>query len=92
MPVASALTLSAEKRVKHLPVVDADGELVGIVGRTEVMRALIATTIGVVRRRGQVIEDPVCASRCLEISRRSRDLGHYRLPDTRRLAFLPDVL
>ena len=28
MPVASALTLSAEKRVKRLPVVDADGELV----------------------------------------------------------------
>jgi CBS domain-containing protein len=33
MPVASALTLSAEKRVKRLPVVDADGELVGIVAQ-----------------------------------------------------------
>jgi CBS-domain-containing membrane protein len=43
MPVASALALSAEKRVKRLPVVDAAGELVGIVGRTEMMRALIAT-------------------------------------------------
>ncbi len=42
MPVASALALSAEKRVKRLPVVDAEGELVGIVGRTEMMRALLA--------------------------------------------------
>jgi CBS domain-containing protein len=41
MPVASALALSAEKRVKRLPVVDAQGELVGIVGRTEIMRALL---------------------------------------------------
>jgi CBS-domain-containing membrane protein len=42
MPVASALALSAEQRVKRLPVVDAEGELVGIVGRTEMMRALLA--------------------------------------------------
>jgi CBS domain-containing protein len=42
MPVASALALSAERRVKRLPVVDAEGELVGIVGRTEMMRALLA--------------------------------------------------
>ncbi len=42
MPVASALALSAEKRVKRLPVVDAEGELVGIVGRSEMMRALLA--------------------------------------------------
>jgi len=41
MPVASALALSAEKRVKRLPVVDAEGELVGIVGRTEMLRALL---------------------------------------------------
>jgi CBS-domain-containing membrane protein len=41
MPVASALALSAEKRVKRLPVVNAEGELVGIVGRTELMRALL---------------------------------------------------
>ena len=42
MPVASALALSAEKRVKRLPVVDAAGELIGIVGRSEMMRALLA--------------------------------------------------
>jgi CBS domain-containing protein len=42
MPVASALVLSAEKRVKRMPVVDSEGELVGIVGRTEMMRALLA--------------------------------------------------
>ena len=42
MPVASALALSAEKRVKRLPVVNAEGELVGIVGRTEMMRALLS--------------------------------------------------
>lgn len=42
MPVASALALSAEKRTKRMPVVDADGKLVGIVGRTEMMRALLA--------------------------------------------------
>jgi CBS domain-containing protein len=43
MPVASALALSAEKRVKRMPAVSATGELVGIVGRTEMMRALLAT-------------------------------------------------
>jgi CBS domain-containing protein len=42
MPVASALALSAEKRVKRLPVVNAEGQLVGIVGRTEMLRALLA--------------------------------------------------
>ena len=42
MPLASALALSAEKRVKRLPVVNAEGELVGIVGRTEMMRALLS--------------------------------------------------
>lgn len=42
MPAASALVLSAETRTKRLPVVDADGHLVGIVGRTEMMRALLA--------------------------------------------------
>jgi len=41
MPVASALVMSAERRTKRLPVVDADGRLVGIVGRTEMMRALL---------------------------------------------------
>jgi len=43
MPVASALALSAEKHVKCIPVVDAEGELVGIVGRTEMMRALLGS-------------------------------------------------
>lgn len=42
MPVVSALVLSAEKTVKRMPVVDADGKLVGIVGRTEMMRALLS--------------------------------------------------
>jgi CBS-domain-containing membrane protein/PII-like signaling protein len=42
MPVASALAFSAEKRVKRLPVVRTDGKLVGIVGRSEMMRALLA--------------------------------------------------
>jgi CBS domain-containing protein len=42
MPVASALALSAEKRVKRLPVVSAAVELVGIVGLSEMMRALLA--------------------------------------------------
>jgi len=42
MPVASALALSAERRVKRLPVVDDEGKLLGIVGRTEMMRALLA--------------------------------------------------
>jgi CBS-domain-containing membrane protein len=41
MPVASALVLSAEKSVKRMPVVNAEGELLGIVGRTEMMRALL---------------------------------------------------
>jgi len=41
MPVASALVTSAETRTKRLPVVDADGHVVGIVGRTEMMRSLL---------------------------------------------------
>ncbi len=41
MPVASALVLSAERHIKRLPVVDAAGVLTGIVGRTELMRALL---------------------------------------------------
>jgi CBS domain-containing protein len=42
MPVASALALSATRRVKRLPVLNGEGKLVGIVGRTEMMRALLA--------------------------------------------------
>ena len=45
MPVASALALSAEKRVKRLSVVSAAGQLVGIVGRTEMMRALLTQRV-----------------------------------------------
>lgn len=41
MPVASALALSAEKRTKRMPVVDGEGKLLGIVGRSEMMRALL---------------------------------------------------
>lgn len=41
MPVASALVMSAERSTKRLPVVDEEGHLVGIVGRTEMMRALL---------------------------------------------------
>ncbi|HTT77030.1 MAG TPA: DUF190 domain-containing protein [Candidatus Binataceae bacterium] len=46
MPVASALALSAENRVKRLPVIDAEDQLVGIVGRTEMMRALLGRSEG----------------------------------------------
>lgn len=46
MPVASALALSATRRVKRLPVVNAEGRLVGIVGRSEMMRALLAGSEG----------------------------------------------
>lgn len=42
MPVASALALSAERRAKRLPVVDSNGVLLGIVGRGEMLRALLA--------------------------------------------------
>lgn len=45
MPVASALALSAERHVKRLPVVDAAGVLVGIVGRTELMRAMLGAPV-----------------------------------------------
>jgi CBS domain-containing protein len=41
MPVANALAISAERHTKRLPVVDASGALVGIVGRTELLRALL---------------------------------------------------
>lgn len=41
MPVAAALALSAEKGIKRFPVVNAAGELVGIVGRAEMLRALL---------------------------------------------------
>jgi CBS domain-containing protein len=41
-PFADALAISAEKHVKRFPVVDAEGRLVGIVGRMELLRGLLA--------------------------------------------------
>jgi CBS domain-containing protein len=40
-PIGMALALSAEKHIKRFPVVDATGKLVGIVGRTELLSALV---------------------------------------------------
>jgi CBS domain-containing protein len=40
-PIGTALALSAEKHIKRFPVVDAKGELLGIVGRSELLSALI---------------------------------------------------
>lgn len=39
-PVARAIAVMLERRVKRLPVADADGRLVGIVSRADVLRAL----------------------------------------------------
>jgi CBS domain-containing protein len=39
-PLADALRLLLTHRIKRLPVVDADGRLVGIVGRGELLRSL----------------------------------------------------
>jgi CBS domain-containing protein len=41
-PIGTALALSAEKHIKRFPVVDATGKLVGIVGRTELLSALVS--------------------------------------------------
>jgi CBS domain-containing protein len=43
-PLGTALALSAEKHIKRLPVVDATGKLLGIVGRTELLGALVGET------------------------------------------------
>jgi CBS domain-containing protein len=40
-PIGTALALSAEKHIKRFPVVDAAGKLVGIVGRSELLSALV---------------------------------------------------
>jgi CBS domain-containing protein len=40
--IGTALALSAEKHVKRFPVVDAEGKLVGIVGREELLSALVS--------------------------------------------------
>jgi len=40
-PIGTALALSAEKHIKRFPVVDETGKLVGIVGRGELLSALV---------------------------------------------------
>jgi CBS domain-containing protein len=44
--ISTALALSAEKHIKRFPVVDAAGRLVGIVGRSELLNALVGETTG----------------------------------------------
>jgi len=41
-PFADVLALSADKHLKRFPVVDAEGRLVGIVGRMELLRGFLA--------------------------------------------------
>jgi CBS domain-containing protein len=45
-PIGTALALSAEKHVKRFPVVDPIGKLLGIVGRTELLSALVGEATG----------------------------------------------
>jgi CBS domain-containing protein len=40
-PIGTALAISAEKHIKRLPVVDENDRLVGIVGRSELLSALV---------------------------------------------------
>ena len=40
--IGTALALSAEKHIKRFPVVDGEGKLVGIVGRDELLSALVS--------------------------------------------------
>jgi CBS domain-containing protein len=40
--IGTALATSAEKHIKRFPVVDAEGKLAGIVGREELLRALVS--------------------------------------------------
>ena len=44
--ISTALALSAEKHIKRFPVVDMTGKLVGIVGRSELLSALVGETLG----------------------------------------------
>jgi len=44
--ISTALALSAEKHIKRFPVVDAAGRLVGIVGRSELLSALVGEIPG----------------------------------------------
>jgi CBS domain-containing protein len=40
-PISQALALSADKHIKRLPVVDGEGKLIGLVGRTALLSALV---------------------------------------------------
>jgi CBS-domain-containing membrane protein len=40
--VGTALAIAAEKHIKRFPVVDQEGRLIGIVGRGELLTALVA--------------------------------------------------
>lgn len=40
--IATALAIAAERHIKRFPVVDAEGKLVGIVGRGELLSALVS--------------------------------------------------
>jgi len=40
-PIGTALALSAERHIKRFPVIDAAGKLIGIVGRSELLSALV---------------------------------------------------
>jgi CBS-domain-containing membrane protein len=40
-PIGAALAISAEKHIKRFPVIDAAGKLVGIVGRSALLTALV---------------------------------------------------
>jgi CBS-domain-containing membrane protein len=46
MPISAGLRLMAEHDIKRLPVVDAEGQLVGIVSRLDVLRALAQPSVG----------------------------------------------
>jgi CBS-domain-containing membrane protein len=39
--IGTALALAAEKHIKRFPVVDEEGKLLGIVGRSELLSALV---------------------------------------------------
>jgi CBS domain-containing protein len=41
-PITAAVELMIERRIKRLPVVDAQGRLVGMVGRAALLGALLA--------------------------------------------------
>jgi acetoin utilization protein AcuB len=43
MPITHAATLMVDKRIGGLPVVDANGGLVGIITETDVFRALVSS-------------------------------------------------